>query len=127
MGSKALTAACICLAFAIGTKSRDTIECDLIELNHVYDLEGNHQFSQVIAWDWCDNCATFHAAGWQMLENGRTGPKRIFHKNKWRFAGRNGSAIEANGFRRTWTQFDPEMIDRQTFPEQLRRLRDWAN
>ena len=45
-------------------------DVDLIELNHVYNSEGQHVLSQLIFWEHNDRSATEHVIAWRLWKPG---------------------------------------------------------
>jgi hypothetical protein len=95
-----------------------TFECEWIELNHVYDGCGNHTLSQWIFWDWtgyrkqvADWC---HAGSTKSFRRGNS--LLLFSHYKSRFI-----RVRCREITETWTQHDPEIEDREFFPEVMRR------
>ena len=115
-----LVAAIICVSPAVDIQYE---QCGMLELNHVYTLEGEPSFTQVIAWDWCPHCCDYHVSGWQMV--GARGPARNYALDRWEYRPSKDRVIIARCYRRTWTQFDAEMLDRSRVAESDRRLRDF--
>lgn len=117
----------ILLATSMGTNPVDlSVEdlVDLIEVNHFYDERGKHVFDQLIFYDWSPNQSRFEVRAWRMMKKVRQEPLRdwstsdyklIFHEHGMLRKVRGASIHE------TWTQFDPEIADRQWLPMHLRR------
>ena len=115
----------LCAVFAFraeGPVSTDT--ADIIEVNHYYDANGKHVFDQVIFWDWHDDDCTFRVAAWRFLkpENHfpRRDPVRGGYVHIWKDEGRL-RCVRSKWFRETWTQYDPEVNDREFLTQRMRR------
>lgn len=96
-------------------------ECDVIELNTVYSDEGKAVFSQVIFWDWYAFDSAYHVRAYVCnASRGRweIDPARktcTYEDYRWRFV------AQGQSYKRTHTQYDPEVQDRESFPVHLRR------
>lgn len=98
--------------------------CDVIELNHYYDGDGKKIFDQVIFWRWqsIDAGQRLECRDWVIrrppqvlsIEPRPNGDKSVV----WTERGRGAllRRVEAPMFRETWTQFDPELKDRENRP-----------
>lgn len=97
--------------------------CDLIELNHFYDDEhGHHVFDQLVFFDWCDRTCRFQVRDWRMVKDDRPLPVRDGRGWKVQWSD-NGILrdVKAISIRETWTQYDPELLERNCLPKELRR------
>ena len=107
-----LAAILLCLNPASIEPVRD--RCAVIELNHFYDEAGRLVFSQFIFRQPCEIIA------WRMVKPGyelfRTegGWSLLWTDDRFR-------RVDAMSFRETWTQFDPEVLERETLPNEERR------
>lgn len=111
----------------IGLTPRDepiTDHADVIEVNHFYDERGKLVFDQIIFWRWCDVRCEHHVMAWRFLKKKEQIPRRDLYRRGfvtvWHDSGtlrrvRSPSLLE------TWTQFDPEVHDRQFLPQDRRR------
>lgn len=92
---------------------------DVLEINHVYDEQAKHVFSQVLAWRWSDY--GLHCQWWMRHEpryhviRERDTYSTLIHPSLGATV-----RVEAPCFRETWTQWDREIVDRQCFPPHLR-------
>jgi hypothetical protein len=97
---------------------------DLIELNHVYDLEGRKAFDQVILWDWHEAEEAFRVVAWRLWKSPAQTPERDWLRGGYQMLWDdiNGPRlVRSTSFHETWTQYDPELEDRQLFPPERRR------
>jgi len=97
---------------------------DLIELNHVYDLEGRKAFDQVILWEWHEAKEAFRVVAWRLWKSPAQTPERDWLRGGYQMLWDdvNGPRlVRATSFYETWTQYDPELEDRQLFPPERRR------
>lgn len=104
--------------------TRVTDRFDLIELNH-FDAEDGG-FDQVIFWNWMPDYRRFRVEAWVMLDRNtpshtsairKNGPRYVFERLE---TGGLLRRVEAKLFRETWTTYDPERLDKELFPENLR-------
>lgn len=95
--------------------------CHLIEINHYYDENGKLVFDQIIFWDWhCDGQQ--HVCAWRLLKQAEQLPCRV--RGAWRCVWTDGDVLRrvtAPAMRETWTQYDPELADREPWPKEKRR------
>lgn len=93
---------------------------DLIELNHCYNEEGLPIYHQYIFWKW-DGQLGYRVQAYRVLKGQFSGPCRYRSGYRARWCD-NGvfREITAPYFRETWTQYDPELDDRQVFPMEKR-------
>ncbi|MEQ8790501.1 MAG: hypothetical protein RIC55_29665 [Pirellulaceae bacterium] len=97
---------------------------DLIEVNHVYDERGRLSFSQIIFYDWSPRVGRFQVRAWRMLKTQSQIPHRDWTTNDfvavWHDEGILRE-VHADNFRESWTQHDPELIEREHLPKERRR------
>ena len=89
--------------------------CDLVEINHYYP-NGQHAFTQIIAWDWDAQYRRWHAHQWAIVQDWErtqnvTTIQTIDQTIK----------LESKLFRETTTTNDPERDNRILFPTKYRR------
>jgi hypothetical protein len=122
---------------------------DLAELNHFYDEHGRLVFDQVIFYDWgppytgpiTDDAQTrfvdesapepvknenwrYQVRAWRLVKNPNLLPIRDWTTGGYRSIWQDGEQvrdIRAKSFRETWTQEDPELIERRFLPKEKRR------
>ncbi len=108
-------------------------EMDLIEVNHFHDDNGRLVFSQVIFYEWAQVDPSkgggwrYQVRAWRMLKVTAQIPRRdhtnggyvtIWHDTQ------NGDVmrkVKAQCFRETFTQYDPELIEREFLAKDKRR------
>ncbi len=88
-------------------------EVDLIELNHKYSEEGQHQYDQIIFWQWSPVFRRYDAVGWILIDekNGLCGYPVLtagFWRCKFRIHTGQGREYRSKMFRETITCVDPE-------------------
>ena len=96
---------------------------DLIELNHFVDEDGREVFRQVIFYDWSKTHHRFHVRAWRLIKNESQIPERRWnparHQCTWHDDGLLRQ-VWAPQRRETWTQQDPERLNRALLPEDQR-------
>ncbi len=116
----------ICLALAAcgstptGLITEDRV--DLVEVNHLYDEQGRRLFDQVIFYDWSADQRRFNVRAWRLVKSPSQLPLKhvsggfvsIWHDD------RTLRRVVAKSKRESWTQYDPELIDRQFLPKDKR-------
>lgn len=96
--------------------------CDVLEANSFYDEQGRLVFDQLIAWDWCHDRHQVRA--WRMIKGPSMWPERDWERGGYSVLWQDGEVIRmlwADSYRRTWTQYDPELVDRDYLPRDRRR------
>lgn len=114
------------IAILTATPPQTTINdhVDLIEVNHYFDSRGKHIFDQVIFYEWSKSSARFHVTAWRMLKTVEQIPRKDWRSGLYVTMWRDGKEfrrVEANGFRETWTQYDPELVEREFLSREHRR------
>lgn len=99
-------------------------QADVTELNHFYDEGGQLVFRQLIFWDWdcCDD--RHHVRAWRMQKEGRPVPWWDWRLGCYRTTWLDGEVmrdVRTRTYEETWTQYDPELIDREWVPRENRR------
>lgn len=128
MGTTAMHALILWAAFGL-TPTEDVAfdEVDLIELNHFHDEQGRLVFDQLIFYDWSVADSRYQVRAWRMLKT----PAQIPRRN-WREGGfvaiwhdtQNGDLlrkVKAQSLRESYTQYDPELVEREFLPKEKRR------
>jgi len=109
------------LPFNNGPPTKEVKRCDVVEINHFYNDKGELVFTQLICWWW--NGERYEVASWRMLKDDTDLPRRM--GKRWRtvydvLEGRM-VIVESDDCRETWTQYDPELLDRELTPQHKRR------
>jgi hypothetical protein len=96
---------------------------DLIEVNHFYDADAKHVFDQIIFYDWCDSTCRFQVRAWRMVKRSSQFPGRWgdSFRTSWVEGGETMRKVTAKAMRETWTQYDPELIERDVLPVSERK------
>lgn len=97
----------------------DTV--DRVEVNHVYDGLGQSVFSQIIWSDWSAIDGRFQVRAWRLIKVQAIVPKRRggYWVSRWLDGGKRRE-VRAKQYRETWTQHDPELLEREMLPKKLR-------
>ncbi len=99
---------------------------DLIELNHFYDCHGQHQFDQVIFYEWSPDYLRFHVIAWSLVEGDlKRLPQRLPGSGQYHVMWFDRDAklhreVRAPLYRETWTQSDPERTNKKWIEEKDR-------
>lgn len=99
---------------------------DVVEVNHFYDGQGKLVFCQILWWEWrADEDGSAHRiVDWRLMKSSGQLPVRV--DGVWRCQWTDGERlrrVDAWSYRETWTQEDPELVDRLSMPpDQLRKL-----
>lgn len=101
---------------------------DLIELNHFYDEQGRLVFDQVIFYDWSEG--RYNVQAWRLVKNHNQLPQRDWasavtgvpagYSAMWQ-DGEQIRHIYSKSIRETWTQYDPELLEREVLPKERRK------
>ena len=114
-----------CLTLGIAPKDdvvRESV--DLIELNHFYDEHGRLVFDQVIFYDWSAGEARYNVRAWRLVKNPAQLPQRDWRLGGYSAMWQDGEQIRyiySKSIRETWTQYDPELVEREYLPKERRR------
>jgi hypothetical protein len=112
------------LALGIVPQSTAVVDrVDVIEVNHFYDDQGRLVFHQVVFYDWCDFAERHQVRAWRLLKSASQFPvrdRRGGYVATW-IDGDRLRQVWGGAFRETWTQYDPELVERQALPRECRR------
>lgn len=98
-------------------------EVDLIEMNHFYDDRGRLVFDQVIFYDWCPVEGRFQVRDWRLLKSSDQIPRRNWRRGDFLAIWHDGDhlrEVRSKAFHETWTQYDPELLQREYLPKEKR-------
>jgi hypothetical protein len=101
-----------------------TDEVDLIEVNHFHDEHGRLVFDQVIFYDWSTVDCRYQVCAWRLLKTPAQIPYRHWSREGFVTTWHDGDVLRrvcGKSFRETWTQFDPELVERDFLPKDRRR------
>jgi len=105
-----------------GDVARESV--DLIEINHFYDEHGRLVFDQVIFYDWSKDDARYMVRAWRLIKNPAQVPQRDWKDGGYVATWQDGELlrhIRSQSIRETWTQYDPELIERDYLPKERRK------
>ncbi len=97
-----------------------TESVDVVEVNHFYDLDGKLVLDQLLFYRW--NVNHHQLIDWRLIKSPECLPVR--HGSRWECIWVNGTQlrrIRCASYRETWTQFDPEVVDRDVLPTDYRQ------
>jgi hypothetical protein len=118
MGAAALV---VLVVLGIGPESAVTTErVDRIETNHYFDEQGRHVFDQRIFWTFDKHACRYQIVAWRLVKpehNHYLTGKSFCFSDDQRFI-RNVKAVSVF---ESWTQYDPELIERQFLDKEDRR------
>lgn len=108
--------------------------CDLIDVNNYYDEYSRHVFCQLLFYDWHSGDGRHHLRAWRMVKPGSADkqsiqqpailPRYDHARRLWVSEWLDGDIwrrVEAVAFRESWTQYDPELTEREFLPKEKRR------
>lgn len=125
----ATTALAACLAVWGANPAAKVIQeqVDLIEINHFHDDQGRPVFDQILFYDWSPTDRRYQVRDWRLLKNSNQIPLRMVREGEYMAVWsdfKNNDALRetrAKLVRESWTQYDPELIEREFLPEGKRR------
>lgn len=97
---------------------------DLVEVNHFYDECGKHVFDQIIWYDWDAYRSRFDVIAWRLVKGREILPQRDHECGGWVQVWLDGTVmrrVRSASRCETWTQFDPELVERESLPKEHRR------
>jgi len=102
--------------------ARETV--DLIEVNHFYDEHGRLVFDQVIFYDWSKDDARYMVRAWRLVKNPAQLPQKDWKDGSYTSVWQDGELmrhVKAKAIKETWTQYDPELAERDFLPKERRK------
>lgn len=106
-----------------GTEPVRREHVDLIELNHFVDDQGREVFRQVIFYDWSHEQHRFLVRGWRLVKHESQLPSRRWNPARYECSWHDDQRehrVVAPKLRETWSQRDPERVNRAWLPEDQR-------
>lgn len=100
---------------------RDAV--DLVEVNHYHDARGQHVFDQLIFYDWSSQKRRFQVRAWRLIKSESQFPRRDHRSGTWLVRWHDDGTmreVTASSQRETWTQYDPELVERANLPQEQR-------
>lgn len=97
---------------------------DLTEINHFYDEHGRLVFDQIIFYDWSAADSHYHVRAWRLLKTPSQLPSRDWATGDFSALWHDGDVlrkVRSEATRESWTQYDPELIEREFLPKEQRR------
>lgn len=101
-----------------------TDRVDVIEVNHFYDEHGKLVFDQILYYEWSAAQSRYNVRAWRLLKSPAQVPQRDWERGDFVARFYDGDAlreIRAATVRESWTQYDPELIEREYLPKEQRR------
>jgi hypothetical protein len=101
-----------------------TDRVDVIEVNHFYDEHGKLVFDQLLFFDWSPRQSRYNVRAWRLMKSSSQAPQRDHKRGDYSVTWFDGDAlreIRAVTVRETWTQYDPELAEREFLPKERRR------
>jgi hypothetical protein len=96
---------------------------DLVEVNHYHDARGDHVFDQLIFYDWSSQKHRFQVRAWRLIKSESQLPRRDHRQANWLIRWHDDGVLRevtAASRRETWTQYDPELVERENLPQDQR-------
>jgi hypothetical protein len=97
---------------------------DLMELNHFYDKHARHIFDQIIFYDWSADEARYNVRAWRLVKSANQLPQRDWSTGGYSAMWQDGEQVRCvytKATRETWTQHDPELVEREYLPKERRQ------
>jgi len=97
---------------------------DLIEVNHFYDENGKHVFDQLLFKDWSDRAGRHQVVDWKLIKSAHHTPQFNHASNRWVLVYHDAGymrVIYGTYKDESWTQYDPELIERKFLPKEDRK------
>lgn len=118
-----LAAACTLAAIVpIETVCRE--RCDVIETNDFRDENGRTVFVQQIFYEWSPCHERYMVRAWRLVKNGQPMPEYDHDRRCWSCTWLDGEimrCVTATSYRQSFTQFDPELCEREILCKDKRR------
>jgi len=90
-------------------------QVDVIEVNHFYDENGKLVFDQLIYYDWNRVDCRYDIVAWQLLKD------QVMDRDGVIWWDTKLHRVRTKIWRESWTQYDPELQSRESFPACMRR------
>lgn len=127
MGTMTSFAVCMAAVCLSPVRNVTVDRVDLAEINHFYDEQGRLVFDQIIYYDWSAEHSRYNVRDWRLIKSPSQIPKKKWdgdgYVSEWKdFKQRDGlRRVEVKMLRETWTQHDPELIEREFLPQEKRQ------
>jgi hypothetical protein len=125
MATLSLTVALLCSVVGTNPIRHVTVDqVDVIEYNHFYDEQGRHVFDQLIFYDWSPRENRYQIRDWRLIKTVSQAPyhdqQRGLYVATWH-DGLTLRQVRGHAIRESWTQYDPELVERSVLPKEHRR------
>jgi hypothetical protein len=115
------------IVVALGISPQEDVareRVDLVEVNHFYDEQGRLVFDQTIFYDWSASHSRYMVRAWRLVKNPAQLPQRDWQDGGYVAVWHDGEVlrhVSAESMRETWTQYDPELVEREYLPKEQRQ------
>lgn len=114
------------LSFGSGREDQSVVtdNFDKVETNHFYDEYGKHIFDQVIWYDWVAGWGSHRMEAWRLVKSPNVYPTLNRNTNQYESLFYDNDILRkvtAKYMVESWTQYDPELEGRETWPKERRR------
>lgn len=122
-----ITSAIGAIVVALGVSPQEDVvreRVDLVEVNHFYDEQGRLVFDQTIFYDWSAAHSRYMVRAWRLVKNPAQLPQRDWQDGGYVAVWHDGEVLRhvgAESMRETWTQYDPELVEREYLPKEQRK------
>ena len=100
---------------------------DVIEINHFYDEHGRLVFDQALFYRWCRRQERHNILAWRLVKERPQIPAMNWSRGAYSALWLDGEVLrrtDARTVRETWTQYDPELVEREWLSKE-RRIGLW--
>jgi hypothetical protein len=97
---------------------------DLVEINHLYDETGHWVLDQLIFYDWVPEKSHYDVRAWRLVKTPIQLPRKDCATGRYIAIWRDGQTmrkVHARLLRESWTQYDPEIVERRHLAREKRR------
>lgn len=108
------------LALVLGT-TQPTVKAELVEVNHYHDANREPVFSQLIFYEWSAQRKRYDIREWRLIKNQSMYP--VPKHGRWLLRWHDDGImreVTIASVRETWTQHDPELVEREYLPQDQR-------
>lgn len=120
-GSLLLSMALALVATSPAQVELPTERVDLIERNSYFDENGAALLDQALFYRWDAHAERYQVVAWRLIKGAANEPRPCDdgYEVVWMEGGKH-LRVSAPKYRETWTQYDPEMLERKHLPPDLR-------
>lgn len=118
----ALAASGLVLTGVLALDPRESMveqKVDLVEVNHFHDESGKHVFDQLIFYDWCSRECRNQVVAWRLIKCQTQLPLKDWRRGDWCCRWNDNGVmrvVRSPAVRESWTQYDPELVEREVLP-----------